>query len=192
VQKLRSPSQALHGWKGAGTSLETETSLELVDTKVPIVSFPLQHTKGDQTAREMMQLSPLRTRLTAVQPELVLAHTDDFLDLRTHPLTSADLRRGQRQAVGGVVLGAVSDDQNFQPPTQPAALRPVRMAPIGPERLAIEPAVLLEATHKVPALVPDALQQGFRGIPGVEQHIRRAAMQPMTGVAQQLQGQRQL
>ncbi len=65
------------------------------------------------------------------------------------------------------------------------------MAPIGPERLAVEPAVLLEATYKVPAIVANALQQGFRGIPGVEQHIRRAAMQPITGVAQQLQGQRQ-
>jgi site-specific DNA recombinase len=86
------------------------------------------------------------------------------LNLRTHPIEAADLRSRQRQAVGGVVLGAVSDDQHFQPPTQPAALGPVRVAPPGPERLAIEPAVLLEATHKVPARVPNALQQGFRGI----------------------------
>ena len=41
------------------------------------MSCSLQHTKGDQTAREMMQLSPLGTRLTASQTELILAHTDD-------------------------------------------------------------------------------------------------------------------
>ena len=167
-----------------------EVALEFVDREVSVMPFPLQHTKGDQAAREMMQLSLLRTCLTAIQPELILTHPDDFLDLCAHPIEAADLRRRQRQAVGGVVLGAVSDDQDLQTTSQPAALRPVRMAPIGPKWLAIEPAVLLEATHKVPAIVSNALQQGFGGIPGVEEDIRRAATQPIARVAEQLQGQR--
>ena len=64
--------------------------------------FPLQHTTGDQAAREMLQLRPRRLRLTAIQPELILTHTDDFLDVHTHPVEAADLRRWQCQAVGGV------------------------------------------------------------------------------------------
>jgi hypothetical protein len=154
--------------------------------------FSLQHTKRNQAAREMMQLSPLSTGLTAIQPAWILAHTDDFLDWCPHPVASADLCRRQRQAVGGIVRGAVSDNQHCQPPTQPAACRPVRMAPLGSERLAIAPAVLLEATHTVPFIIPNARQQGLRGRPGVAQPIGRAATQPIASIAEPLQSQRLL
>jgi hypothetical protein len=150
--------------------------------------LPLQHTKCDETAGEMMQLSPLRTGLTAIPPELIRAHADDFRDVRTPPVESADLRGWQCQAIRGVVLGAVSDDHDLEPTAQPTRLRPIRMAPIAPERLAIEPAVLLEATHNVPAIIPKALQQGFGGIPGVDQHRRRATMPPIASRAEPLQG----
>ena len=38
--------------------LETELALEVVDTEVPIVPLPLQHTTRGQAAREMMPLRP--------------------------------------------------------------------------------------------------------------------------------------
>jgi hypothetical protein len=35
-------------------AFETELALELVDSQLPIMSFPLQHTKSDQAAGHMM------------------------------------------------------------------------------------------------------------------------------------------
>jgi hypothetical protein len=153
------------------------------------MAFPLQDTTCDQTAGQMMVLRPLRTRLTAIQPKLILAHSDDFFDLRTPPIEAADLCGRQGQAIGRVVLGAVSADQDLEPTAQPASLRPIRMTPIGPEGLAIEPAVLLEATHELPAILPHPLQQGFRREPGIKEDVLRATTQPMASVAKPLQGQ---
>ena len=141
------------------------------------MSCSLQHTKGDQTAGQMMQLSPLGTRLTASQPELILAHTDDFLDLCPPPIDAADFGGRQGQTIRRIVLGAVSGDQDFQPTCEPAGLRPIGMAPIGPKGLAIEAAVLLETADAIPAIVPNPLQEGFRGIPGIEEAILRATAQ---------------
>jgi hypothetical protein len=73
------------------------------------MSFPLQHTKGDEATGDMMQLRPRGADLTATQPELILTHPDHFLDLRMETIQAAHLRGRQRQAIGGVVLGAVSD-----------------------------------------------------------------------------------
>ena len=56
MQMLRSLSQPLQAWEWMRAPLETELALELVDTEVPIVPLPLQHTKGGQAAREMMLL----------------------------------------------------------------------------------------------------------------------------------------
>jgi hypothetical protein len=61
-----------------------------------VLPFPLQDAKGDQAAGEMMQLSPLRTRLTAIEPELVFTGADDFFDLRAYPIESTDLGGWQR------------------------------------------------------------------------------------------------
>jgi hypothetical protein len=172
--------------------LATELALECVDRDTSVLPFPLQDTKGDQAAGQVMPLRPLGTRLTAIEPELIFTDADDFLDLSTHLIESADLRGRQRQAVGGKVFGAVSNDQHFQASTQPAALRPIGVAPIGSERLAIEAAILLETTDEIPSIVTNALQQGFRGIPGVKEDILWATVQAVAGIAEELQGQRLL
>jgi class 3 adenylate cyclase len=189
-QALRNLSKPLQSWKANRTTMATEVALEFIDREASVMAFPLQDTKRDQTAGEMMLLRPLRTRLTALQPKLILAHSDDFFDLRTPPIEAADLCGRQGQAIGRVVLGAVSDDQDLEPAPQPTRLRPIRMPPIGSEGLAIEPAVLLEATHEIPAIIPHPLQQGFRRVPGIKEDVLRATTQPIASVAEQLQGQR--
>lgn len=75
--------------------MATELALERVYREAAVLPFPLQHTKCDQAAGQVMPLSLLRTRLTAIQPELVFADADDFLDLRPHPIEAADLRGRQ-------------------------------------------------------------------------------------------------
>ena len=60
-----------------------------------------------------MQLRPLGARLTAGQAELVLTNPDDFLDLGPEAIEPPYLSRWQYAAAGGVLLGAVSDDQDF-------------------------------------------------------------------------------
>jgi len=72
--------------------MATEVALECVDREASLMPFPLQHTKGDHTAGEMRQLSPLRTGLTAIQAEFILAHTNAFLDVSASPIESAVLR----------------------------------------------------------------------------------------------------
>src|SRR3712207_2637513 len=136
-----------------------------------------------------MPLSPLSTRLTAIEPELVLTGTEDCFDVRTHLIQAADLRGRQRQAVSGEVFGAVSDDQPLQAPSQPASLRPVGMPPIGPKRLVVEPAVLLEPTDKVPPVVANSLEQRLGRVPRVEEDILRTTAQPITGIAEQFEGE---
>jgi hypothetical protein len=121
LQRLRSSSQALQSWKRNCAALATELPLEFIDTQDFLMAFVLQHTKGHQTAGDMMQLDPLRAGLTAAQPELIFAHADNFLDLGAHPVQSADLGSWECQAIRGVILGAVSDDQDFHSPYQPTA-----------------------------------------------------------------------
>jgi hypothetical protein len=66
------------------------------------VSLALQHTKGDQAAGDVMPLGPLGAHLTAAQPELIFAHTDDFFNLGSHVIQPTHLRGRYRQAIGGV------------------------------------------------------------------------------------------
>jgi hypothetical protein len=106
-----------------------------------------------------MQLRPLGARLTAGQVELVRTNSQDFLELSPEALDSPDLSRWQHKAVGGVILGAVSDDQDSQASGQPTAVRPLRVPPIGTNRLAIEAAVLLRTADHVPSGVPHTRQQ---------------------------------
>jgi hypothetical protein len=164
--------------------LETELSLALVDTKVPIVSLAFQHTKGHQSAGDVMPLGPLGARLTAAQPELSFAHTDDFFDLGSHVIQPTDLRGRYRQAIGGVVLGAVSDHQHFKPPAQPTGLRPIGMPAMVTEPVPIEAPIPLEAAHEIPTIVPKPLQEAPGRVPGVKQHILGATVQVMAGIAQ--------
>jgi hypothetical protein len=75
------------------------------------------------------------------------------------------------------------------PPSQPTSLRPVGMAPIGPQGLVLKPPVLLRAAPKVPAIVINPLQQGFGGIPGIKEHILGATAQTIARIAEELYGQ---
>jgi hypothetical protein len=72
-------------------SLETELSLEFVEAEVQIVPLPLPHTKGDEAAGHVLLLSSVRARLTARQTPLILADSEDFLDLGTHAIEVAHL-----------------------------------------------------------------------------------------------------
>src|SRR5262245_9064365 len=92
----------------------------------------------------------------------------------------------QGEAIRRIVLGAVSDDKDFQASCEPAGLCPIGMAPIGPERLTAEAAVVLEAADEIPPIVANPLQEGFRGIPGIKEHRLRAAAQMIAGLAEQL------
>jgi hypothetical protein len=127
------------------------------------MSFVLQHTIGGEAASHMMQLRPLRACLTAGQPKLILTDPNDFFALGAACIQATYLRGRKRQASGGVVLGAVSDDQDFQASGQPAAFGPIRVAPIHPEGLAVEATILLEPAHEIPPIVPNPLQQTFGG-----------------------------
>jgi hypothetical protein len=60
------------------------------------------------------------------------------------------------------------------------------MAPRGPERLTIEPAMLLQATHKVPPLVPKPLQHSLGRIPGIKEDRLGATAQVIPRIAEQL------
>ena len=123
--------------------------------------------------------------MTATQAELILTDSHNLFNLCADPRQSAHLRRRQRDAMGGIVRGAVSDDHDLQPPAQPAAVCPVRMSPIGPQGLAIEAAVLLEAADDIPPIVANPLQKLFGGIPGVKEHILGITMQAIADIAKE-------
>jgi hypothetical protein len=165
-------------------SLETETSFEFVDTEVPVVSFPLQHPKGDQAPGHVVPLRPLRTRLTAGSTQVILTHAHDFLALGAETIPPAHLYGREGQAIGGIVLGAVADDQPVQASSQPASCRPGGMAPIGPKRGAIESAILFKTADNRPAIVPNPLQEGFGGLPGVKEHVVRGTAPAIAGLAE--------
>src|SRR5262245_22496188 len=137
----------------------------------------------------MRQLSPLRARLTAVEPEWVLTGTAACFALRTSPIASTDLGGRSRQAVGGDVCGAVSDHHDVQAPMQPARLRPGRMTPIGAQRLVVDAAVLREPTDNVPPIVVNPLEQGLGRRPGSEEDRLRTTTQPLAGLAEPRKGQ---
>lgn len=103
-----------------------------------------------------MPLRPFRARLTVTQAELILADADHFFDLCAYAVHLPDLCSRECQAIGGVVFGAVSDDQDLQATSQSALFGPIGVTPIGPERLPIEAAILLDPTHEIPAIVPNA------------------------------------
>jgi hypothetical protein len=151
--------------------------------------FPLQDIKRGHAADDVMHSRPRRARLTATQAELIFADADHFSDLRADAIQPTHLGSWQREAIGGEVLGAVSDHQDLQGPSQLAVCSLIWVTPIGPERLTIEAAILLEATHEIPPIVPDALQQCFRRIPGIKEDICRATVQAVAGIAEQLQSQ---
>jgi hypothetical protein len=167
-----------------GASLDTELPLEFVDAELAIMPLPLQHTKRDQAAGEMLLLSPFWARLTARQGQLLLADPDHFLDLGTPAIQAAHLRGRQRQAIGGIGLLAVSDNEPCEASAQPSALGPVGVSPMVTHRVAIEPPMLFDTAHEIPAIVTNPLQEGFGGIPGIKEHVLRAAAQAMASLAE--------
>jgi hypothetical protein len=136
-----------------------------------------------------MPLGPLRAGLTAAQCALIFAHPDDLLDLGSHVLQPAHLCGRCPQAIGGVVLGAGSDNPYCKPPAQPTGLSPIGMPAMVTAPLSIEAAVLLEAAHNIPPIVPNPLQEAPGRVPGVKQHGLGATVQVIAGLAQPLQGQ---
>jgi hypothetical protein len=64
-RRLCSASQPLQGRKNTGSTSQTELALEVVDTEVALLPFPLQGTKGHHAMGDMMQLRPFGARLTA-------------------------------------------------------------------------------------------------------------------------------
>ena len=59
VQGLRSPSEPLQRWQNSRTTSATEVALEFVNAEAAVMTFPLQHTKCDETTEDMMPLGPL-------------------------------------------------------------------------------------------------------------------------------------
>ena len=97
------------------------------------------------------------------------------------PLAYRCCRQGE--AIGGEILGAVSDDQNVQAPSEPAGFRPGGMAPIGTSRETIDATILREAADHRPAIVANPLEQGCRGIPRITEDVSRAAAEAVAGIA---------
>jgi hypothetical protein len=174
----------LQSWKYDGTALATELAPEFVDAEPAIESLALQDAKGNEATCQMMDLRPLRARLTARQPELILTDADQFLNLRAYTVPLPHLHGRQRQAIGGVVLFAVSDNEYFEAAAQPADLGPGGGPPMVPHRMSIEAAILLEATDKIPAIVATPFQERFGRIPRIKEDVCRATAQAMAGLAE--------
>ena len=140
----------------------------------------------------MRQLRPLRAGLTAGEGELILAHPNDFVDWCADTRALSYLHRRQGQAIGGIVLLAVSDKPYFEASAQPAHLGPVGVSPMLTHRMTIEPALLLQATYKIPAIVPNALEERFRRVPCIKEHLLRATAHAIARITEQFQSQRVL
>jgi hypothetical protein len=123
---------------------------------------------------------------------LILADPEDFCELRADTVEPPYLHGRQGQTIGGIVLRAVSDHPYFEAPTQPANLGPVGVSPRLTHRVAIAPAVLLQATHNRPSIVPNAFEERLRRVPGVKEHLLRATAPAMAGITEPFQSQRVL
>jgi hypothetical protein len=162
----------------------------VVETQVALMSCSRQDTTRDQTAGHMLRLSPVGAGLTARQTAWILPHLHHCRDRGADAREPPSLRSGQRQAMGGHVCGAVSDDQHLEAPRQPTSLRPGGLAPRRSQDLVMKPPVLLQATHNVPAIVMHALQQGVGGLPGIKAPRRGAPAQTLARRAEERSGPR--
>jgi hypothetical protein len=185
-QGLRSSSKLRQSWQGHRAAFATQPALELIHAEMPCLSLPLQYAKGHEAASDVMELRPRGARLTAGSAELIFANPDDFLHVSTEARQSAHRRSQQRQAIRRIVLGAISDDQDFEVACQPPTGYPVGLTAIRTNRLAVEPAVLLEPTDQIPPIIANPLQQGFRRIPRLKEDICGATVEAIAGRAQAL------
>jgi hypothetical protein len=89
---------------------------------------PLQAPTRAPTTGDLLPLSPLGTRLTAGEPELLLAALDPFVTGGAAPRPAAHRCRRGPEAIGRSVLVAVSDHRPWKPPAprQRACARPSR------------------------------------------------------------------
>jgi hypothetical protein len=186
AQTLRSSSQPLPAWECMRASLETALSLEGGEAEVPLAPLPLPHTQGHPAAREMLPWRPCRTGLTAGQAPWRFAEPEACRTWRAEARPSAPSHRGQRQAIGGVVLLAGSDTQPVEAPTPPAALRPVKGLPVVTDRVARAPARRFATAHDRPSSGANPLQAGSGGRPGLPQAGVRAAAPTLAGRAASL------
>jgi hypothetical protein len=81
LQGLRGLPKPLQSWKRNRTTVATELALDFVDREAAVLPFPLQDTKCNHTAGEVMELRSLRARLTARQPQLILTDSNDLFNL---------------------------------------------------------------------------------------------------------------
>jgi hypothetical protein len=92
--------------------------------------------------------------------------------LRADARAAAHLRGREREAVGGVVRGAVADHPYFQASAYAANGRPVGVVPIVPHRVSRAPAMLLQTAPKVPPLGAHPLQEGSGRIRRLKEDLR--------------------
>ena len=109
----------------------------------------------------MMQLRPLRAGLTAGQVQLMLAPPAHLFNLGPDAIEPLYLCSRQGQAIGGVVLLAVSDNPYFEAPAEPANLDPVGVSPMLTPCVAIEAAVFLQTTDGISSIVAHSFEAGF-------------------------------
>jgi hypothetical protein len=146
--------------------------------------FSFQHAKRAQATGDVMRLCRTGTGLTADQSQLILPKTDHFLNLGPEAIQVTNLRSRERQAIGGVVLFAVSDNQYFNAPGQPADFGPLRVPPMRAHCFPVEVAIFLDPTPKRPAVVSNTLQELFGGIPRIEEDIFGATVHAVTRITQ--------
>lgn len=95
----------------------------------------------------------------------------------------------RRKSRASLLLGAVSDDEDFQATSQPAAFGPIGVPPMMMEGLPIDAARLLEPTDEIPPIVSNPLQKGSGGITRIKEHLLRATVQAITGRTEEREGQ---
>jgi hypothetical protein len=93
------------------------------------MAFPCSPATCGQAAGDMLSRRPLRAGLTATQATWILAHPKPRFDRGPEAVEPPYLRSRQCQAVGGIGLGAVSDDQDFEATWEPSGGGPIRIKP---------------------------------------------------------------
>src|SRR5713101_2816928 len=192
LQNVRSLSHPLQGRQREPWAFEDELPLELAPCEPPVETLALHNQIGYETKDDMMLLGtklwprslrtgPLVSYLTRLETQVALQHADHFLNLMTPFVVRPYLLGGQGQPVGGVVLTAVSHHKHLQTTGQPPHSMPVRLLEIAMQRLPLEAPIFLQLAHKVPAIIPDALEELFRRIPRIKQDKLGFALEPIGG-----------
>jgi hypothetical protein len=123
--------------------------------------------------------------LTAFQPQVTFQHSDHLFHFLALPVEGPYLFGTETEPVGGVVLAAVSHHKHLETSHEMACSLPIGLGQIPDERLPFKASIFLELAHKVPSIVPDAFEEGFRGIPRVEEDKLRLTAQAIPGIAEQ-------